>query len=65
MIIRVAELGDWEKLKSFFLKIYRLNHPLQNKEFWNWQYGNPKYGRSFICLNENNEIIGHLGANFE
>ena len=65
MITREATSDDWNKLKLFFNKIYRKNHPLHNKEFWNWQYGNPKYGRSFICLNFNDEIVGHVGANFQ
>ncbi|MCU4189519.1 GNAT family N-acetyltransferase [Flavobacterium sp. HXWNR29] len=64
MITREASINDWDKLFIFFNKIYRKNHPLQNKEFWEWQYGNPKFGRSFICLNENNEVVGHVGANF-
>lgn len=64
MIVREANIEDWDKLYVFFAKIYRKNHPLQKKEFWNWQFGDSKFGRSFICLNEQNEIVGHLGANF-
>lgn len=64
MITREANIEDWDKLYIFFSKIYRVNHPLQNKEFWLWQFGDPKYGRSFICMNENQEIVGHVGANF-
>lgn len=64
MIVREANIEDWEKLFVFFSRIYRVNHPLQNKEFWNWQYGNPTFGRSFICLNDKKEIVGHVGANF-
>lgn len=64
MITREANIEDWDKLYVFFLKIYRINHPLQNKNFWIWQYGNPEFGRSFICLNDNEEIVGHVGANF-
>lgn len=65
MISREANIEDWDKLYLFFKKIYRQNHPLQNKIFWEWQYGNPKYGRSFICLNNSDEIVGHVGANFK
>jgi hypothetical protein len=65
MITREATSDDWDKLIVFFTKIYRENHPLQNKEFWRWQYGDVNYGRSFICLNENNEVVGHVGANFQ
>ena len=64
MKVREANSNDWEKLFIFFTKIYRPNHPLLNKEFWEWQYGNPEFGRSFICLNQQNDIVGHLGANF-
>ncbi|WP_035678968.1 GNAT family N-acetyltransferase [Flavobacterium limnosediminis] len=64
MITREANLSDWENLQEFFLRIYRKNHPLQNKNFWIWQFGDEKYGRSFICLNDNGKIVGHIGANF-
>jgi GNAT superfamily N-acetyltransferase len=64
MIVREAGIEDWEKLFVFFSRIYRNNHPLQNKEFWIWQYGDPNFGRSFICLNEKEEVVGHVGANF-
>lgn len=64
IFIREASINDWDRLKAFFLKIYRFNHPLQNKNFWEWQYGYPQFGRSFICLNNENEIVGHVGATF-
>lgn len=63
MEIREANVEDYDKLKIFYLKIYRENHPLQNKEFWIWQYGDVKYGRSFICIDDN-KVVGHVGANF-
>lgn len=65
MITREATIEDWEKLLLFFKKIYRVNHPLHNKAFWEWQYGNSKYGRSFICLNNSKDVVGHVGANFQ
>lgn len=64
MITREATTEDWEILYSFFKIIYRENHPLHHKEFWEWQFGNKEYGRSFICLNEKGEVVGHVGANF-
>lgn len=64
MITREANIEDWDKLYQFFKIIYRENHPLQDKMFWEWQYGNPQYGRSFICLNDQEQIVGHVGANF-
>jgi hypothetical protein len=64
MKVREATIEDWEELHKFYTKIYRENHPLQNKDFWIWQYGDEKQGRAFICLNENGEIVGHVGANF-
>jgi hypothetical protein len=64
MKFREAAIEDWDKLYIFFKKIYRENHPLHNKEFWKWQFGNEKYGRSFICLDLEDKIVGHLGANF-
>ena len=64
MITREATIEDWKILHSFFKIIYRENHPLHTKEFWEWQFGNKEYGRSFICLNEKEEVVGHVGANF-
>lgn len=64
MITREATIEDWEKLETFFRRIYRKNHPLHNRDFWIWQYGDKKYGRSFICLNDEDKIVGHVGANF-
>jgi hypothetical protein len=65
MITREATVEDWEKLLQFFKLIYRENHPLHNREFWQWQYGDSHYGRSFICINAQEEIVGHVGANFQ
>lgn len=64
MITREASIDDWDKLFTFFKRVYRENHPLQDKGFWSWQYGDAQFGRSFICLNDNDEIVGHVGANF-
>lgn len=58
---KIAEQSDWERLLVFYKKAYRKNHPLQNQEFWNWQYGDENYGRSIIGIYEN-EIIAHLGV---
>lgn len=65
MITREATVEDWEKLLQFFKLIYRENHPMHNQEFWQWQYGDSQYGRSFICINAKEEIVGHVGANFQ
>ncbi|QCE40105.1 GNAT family N-acetyltransferase [Psychroserpens sp. NJDZ02] len=65
MITREATINDWDQLLLFFSKIYRTNHPLHKKEFWEWQYGNQKYGRSFICVNDKQQVVGHVGANFQ
>lgn len=64
MKIREASIADWNKLEIFFKNIYRDNHPLHNIEFWEWQFGDVKYGRSFIAINEKDEVVGHVGANF-
>lgn len=65
MEIREANLNDWDELYSFYKRIYRNNHPLQNKDFWIWQYGNINQGRAFICINDAGKIVGHVGANFD
>lgn len=64
MIIREATAADWIELELFFKRIYRERHPLHNKDFWEWQYGNQEFGRSFICLNYGGKVVGHVGANF-
>jgi hypothetical protein len=64
MITREATIDDWDNLFLYFSRVYRKNHPLQNKEFWNWQYGDSNYGRSLICINEEGTVVGHVGANF-
>jgi hypothetical protein len=64
MITREASLEDWNNLEIFFKSVYRENHPLLQKEFWNWQFGYKTFGRSFICINDNGEIVGHVGATF-
>ncbi len=64
MEVRIATSADWDKLHGFFTRIYREKHPLQNREFWEWQYGDERFGRSLISLNEKGEITGHGGANF-
>ncbi|MGM1056419.1 MAG: GNAT family N-acetyltransferase [Bacteroidota bacterium] len=63
-LIREANIGDWNILLKFFSRIYRKGHPLQNKNFWEWQFGDENNGRSFICINDLGEIVGHVGANF-
>lgn len=64
MITREANLNDWIELEIFFKKIYRVGHPLHQREFWNWQFGDQAFGRSFICLDDQGAIVGHVGANF-
>lgn len=64
MVTREATEKDWTKLEIFFSKVYRKNHPLQKKVFWDWQFGNKRNGRSFICLNRKEEVVGHVGATF-
>lgn len=63
MNTREATNNDWEMLSCFFGKIYRHNHPLQSNAFWNWQFGNENFGRSFIC-EDKGRVVGHVGANF-
>lgn len=63
MAVREATLDDWPQLKDFFLRVYRLDHPLQNFDFWRWQYAYPEFGRSVIVCDDH-KIYGHLGAYF-
>jgi len=65
MEIRLATAFDWNQLNAFFKKIYRPNHPLQNLDFWKWQYGDIKHGASIIAINSDKVIVGHVGAYFK
>jgi hypothetical protein len=58
---KIAEKSDWDMLLVFYKKAYREHHPLQNQEFWNWQFGNENYGIVIIGIFEN-EIVAHLGV---
>lgn len=58
---KIAEDSDWDMLLDFYKIAYRQHHPLQNKKFWEWQFGNENYGRAIIGVDEN-EIIAHLGV---
>jgi hypothetical protein len=64
MEFREATFADWEKLSAFYNRIYRDRHPLQNSDFWQWQYGDPRYGRAFIGLDRDGRIFAHVGGNF-
>lgn len=57
---KIAENSDWDMLLRFYKKVYRANHPLQNRDFWNWQFGDENYGRAIVGVFEN-EIVAHLG----
>ena len=63
LIAKAAEHSDWEKLNVFYKEIYKPGHPLQNFDFWKWQYGDADHGRSFIVCNEQ-KVYGHVGAYF-
>lgn len=62
--IKEALISDWDILYPFYCQAYRANHPLQNKEFWDWQYGDENFGKAYICIDESKKVVGHLGANF-
>jgi hypothetical protein len=61
--IRTAELADYDVLRFFYEKAYRLGHPLLQPSFFAWQFGDSAYGRAIIAV-ENNRIVGHLGCSF-
>lgn len=58
---KIAEDSDWNMLLVFYKKAYREHHPLHNKEFWDWQFGDKNYGRAIIGILKN-EIVAHLGV---
>ena len=61
MEIKAATIAHWPLLQAFYQGVYKAGHPLQNIAFWQWQFGNPAYGKAFIAI-ENGEIAGHLGV---
>jgi len=61
--LKEANEKDWESLSLFFEEIYKPGHPLRKFEFWNWQFGDPTQGRSFVAV-DNGKVVGHVGATF-
>lgn len=63
-MFREATIADWERLEPFYRHIYREGHPLQNKAFWDWQYGDATHGRAFIFIGDDGQVLGHVGGYF-
>lgn len=63
-MFREATIADWERLEVLYKSIYREGHPLHNKAFWEWQYGDPKHGRAFIFVGDDGQVLGHIGGSF-
>ena len=62
--IRYYKNSDWGQLKEFISLNWRKNHPVLNKEFFDWQYkgfGNENKKINSIVLLNNNELIGFRG----
>lgn len=62
IFVKAAQREDWPALEIFYHKSYRKNHPLQDFDFWNWQYVDKEYGQAFIAITNTNEVVGHAGA---
>lgn len=60
---RVAQEDDWPILKTFYLRAYRENHPLHNRRYWQWRFGDPNLGEAYICLDQG-QVVGHVGTSF-
>jgi hypothetical protein len=60
---RAAIESDWPILHPFFCKIYRPHHPLQNFEFWRWQFLGQGPSGSFIACDQG-RVVGHSGSYF-
>lgn len=60
---KVAHEDDWPILKTFYARAYRENHPLHNRRYWRWRFGDPDLGKSYICL-DRDTVAGHVGASF-
>lgn len=61
---KIADYTDWGILLPFYRKAFRANHPLQNEQFWKWQYGNESYGKAIIGVIDN-KVVAHLGLVIE
>ena len=62
MEVRIATHEDWDLLSSFYHRVYRTAHPLQNQDFWSWRFGESEFGVSIIALIDG-QIVGHVGVN--
>ncbi len=60
---KIATIDDWKELYAFYEKVYPVNHPLKNIDFWKWQYGNHAHGSAYIVRDEH-AVYGHVGAYF-
>lgn len=63
LIIKRADLTDWDCLSKFYSRIYPRFHPLSNLEFFKWQYGEIENGSAYI-LRDSDQVYGHVGAYF-
>jgi hypothetical protein len=62
MYLKKATIQDHPRLKKLYDTYYPANHPLYHITFWEWMFGNPSYGTCWIVADDNDEVIGHMGA---
>jgi hypothetical protein len=59
---RFATEEDWPALRAFYDAAYREGHPLKNRAFWRWLYGDPEHGRAAVVVTDDGRVAGHLGT---
>ena len=59
--VRIASDADWPALLAAYRRTYREGHPLTNREFWRWRFGDDRHGVAIIAVADA-ELVGHLGA---
>lgn len=61
--IREAVMEDFDLLLPFYKQAYRPGHPLHNRDFFYWQFGQSLVGKALMAL-DHGLVVGHLGCNF-
>lgn len=59
--IRVAADDDWPQVLAAYRAHYRDGHPLADRQFWRWRFGDPATGLCLVAV-AGHQVVGHLGV---
>lgn len=62
VVVRPASLvEDWSRLSIAYRNVYRADHPLLDRTFWEWRFGDDRYGVAMVAV-AGDAVVGHVGA---